>query len=181
MHVYLYSMVQTLSLIPHPFFHAYQSTMLKPCIAHSLLFTNADFARLGCWTTSGRWNVHRRWDLYTWTWCRAPIESEKIDLKATLDVIQIPLRPVSSALSPLKPDRDLLPEEKTIHKLELNYKLKIEEAGGHTPTLPALNGYILTSHAVWKILVLYRLYNTCTILSIDMCTCLSLWQSLYTG
>ena len=63
-----------------------------------------------------------------------------MELKAKLDVVQIPLRPTESTLTPLHPDRDLLPEQKTIHKLDLTYALKVEESGPHKPTLPSLNG-----------------------------------------
>ena len=72
--------------------------------------------------------------------CRAPLCREKIDAKAKLDVVQTPLRPIKAIISPLHPDRDLLPENRTIHKLDLTYKVKIEEKGPHKPTLPSLQG-----------------------------------------
>lgn len=49
------------------------------------------------------------------------------------------LRPSDSTISPLAKGRDGLPNEKIIHKLELNYKLKVEETGSYKPSIPMLN------------------------------------------
>ena len=58
---------------------------------------------------------------------------------AKLSSVCLPLRPIDAVLAPTAGARDALPENRTIHRLELTYKLKVEEAGGHKPTLPLLN------------------------------------------
>lgn len=58
---------------------------------------------------------------------------------AKLQGVQMALRPSDSTISPLAKGRDGLPNEKIIHKLELNYKLKVEETGSYKPSIPMLN------------------------------------------
>jgi hypothetical protein len=77
--------------------------------------------------------------------CRAAIRREKVAPTAKLSTVQIPLRPVDAILAPLSPERDMFPGNKAIHKLELTYKLRVEEPGGHKPTLPMLNKSFPTS------------------------------------
>lgn len=77
--------------------------------------------------------------------CRAPLRREKVAPTAKLTTLLIPLRPTNSAISPLTPDRDGLPNNRTIHKQELTYELKAEEAGSYKPTLPMLNKCALRS------------------------------------
>ncbi len=71
--------------------------------------------------------------------CRAPLRREKLAPTAKLNTIQIPIRPSSSVVSPLSKERDALPDNRVIHKVEITYKLKAEEAGSYKPTLPMLN------------------------------------------
>ena len=71
--------------------------------------------------------------------CRAPLRREKLAPTAKLTKILIPLRPSHSIIAPLVSGRDSLPENKTVHKLELTYQLKVEESGSFKPTLPTLN------------------------------------------
>lgn len=58
---------------------------------------------------------------------------------AKITTVQIPLRPVDDVLAPLGPERDVFPGNRDVHRLELTYKLKVEEPGAHKPTLPMLN------------------------------------------
>ena len=58
---------------------------------------------------------------------------------AKLTAVRIPLRPTDAVLAPLGPERDVFPLNRAVHRLELTYKLKVEEPGGHRPTLTMLN------------------------------------------
>ncbi|PRW39066.1 Tripeptidyl-peptidase 2 isoform A [Chlorella sorokiniana] len=72
----------------------------------------------------------------------ASLRREKVKPQAKLDVLRIPLRPAEAELAPLLGARDTLPEGRVTHRLLLTYKLKLEEGGKVTPTLPALNRYV---------------------------------------
>lgn len=74
---------------------------------------------------------------------RAPLGREKIKPVATLDVVQISLRPQTDPeLIPLTEPRDVLPGGRTIHRLLLAYKLSLQEGGKITPRVPLLNRFV---------------------------------------
>jgi hypothetical protein len=69
----------------------------------------------------------------------ASLRREKVQPRAKLDTLHIPLRPAEAELAPLGTPRDTLWEGRVIHRLLLTYKLSLTEGGQVTPTLPMLN------------------------------------------
>ncbi|RMZ56485.1 hypothetical protein APUTEX25_001332, partial [Auxenochlorella protothecoides] len=70
---------------------------------------------------------------------RAPLGPERIQPKASLTMLCIPLCPTAAELAPLSAPRDALPRSRLTHQLTLTYSLTLVEGGTVTPRFPRLN------------------------------------------
>ena len=69
----------------------------------------------------------------------APLRRTKINPKATLNNLVIPLRPTDHVITPLTDPRDALPRGRVMHRMLLTYKLSLAEGGSITPKVPPLD------------------------------------------
>eukprot|EP00210_Caulerpa_lentillifera_P001608 g1546.t1 len=76
---------------------------------------------------------HKRVQVY------APLRREKINPSINLESVLLPLAPTESSITPFTFKRDVLPDSRVIHKLQLTYKLKLIEGGKITPRLHMFN------------------------------------------
>ncbi|CAG9460207.1 unnamed protein product [Pedinophyceae sp. YPF-701] len=72
----------------------------------------------------------------------APLRPEAVSPDAKLATVRIPVTPHASRIVPSPDARDELPEGRTIHLMQLDYKLKLTEAGKVTPRIPMINAHV---------------------------------------
>ncbi|KAG0176962.1 tripeptidyl-peptidase II Tpp2 [Apophysomyces sp. BC1034] len=69
----------------------------------------------------------------------APIRKEdEVDISVSFNKLRKYLRPTESTITPMHPDRDLLPSTRLMYSLVLTYSLKVDAATTVTPTFPTV-------------------------------------------
>ena len=72
----------------------------------------------------------------------APLRRTKINPKATLNKLIIPLTHTDMEIAPLVAPRDALPRDRIMHRMLLTYKLTLAEGGSITPVIPPLDAAV---------------------------------------
>ena len=90
----------------------------------------------------------------------ATIGTAKMKPSGKLDRLRIPLAPECEPIAPYDDLRDeKMPGDRTLHKLVLNYKINVTEAGEYTPRLPKLNNQVRTTVVCCNcLLTVYLIY-----------------------